>query len=361
MTAARKDLGSKDERSHSPAKKSERGGPSALKPRVGSGSEAQPDRSSTDFEGIIGESATLKRALSDARIVASNDATVLILGETGTGKELIARAIHRMSPRKAAGFIKLNCAALPLGLMESELFGYERGAFTDAYSMKIGRLELSDNGTLFLDEIGELPLEIQPKLLRVLQDREFERLGGTSTIRVNLRLIAATNRDLAKEVAEHRFRSDLFYRLNVFPIQMPPLRARSADIPLLVRHFVQKFTRRMNRKIETIPDEVMNAILHYAWPGNVRELENFLERSVILSEGSVLQAPVAELRWDSELGTTAKDAFISMQREHIVKVLRRTRGVISGPRGAARLLGLKRTTLQSIMQRLKIGPKDHLG
>jgi formate hydrogenlyase transcriptional activator len=263
-----------------------------------------------------------------------------------------------MSPRKAASFIKLNCAALPHGLLESELFGYEKGAFTDAATRKMGRLELADNGTLFLDEVGELPLEVQPKLLRVLQDREFERLGSTHTIRVNVRLIAATNRDLARNATEHQFRLDLFYRLNVFPIRVPPLRARRADIPLLVCHFVQKFARRMNRKVETIPSEAMDAMIRYRWPGNVRELENFIERSVILSESSVLQAPVAELQRgsDSAVGT---DNMNSLRREHIVKALRETRGVISGPNGAASRLGVKRTTLQSMMQRLGIGRKDY--
>jgi formate hydrogenlyase transcriptional activator len=307
---------------------------------------------------MVGESAALTQVLSEARTVAESDATVLILGETGTGKELIARAIHRMSPRRAASFIKLNCAALPHGLLESELFGYEKGAFTDAATRKMGRLELADNGTLFLDEVGELPLEVQPKLLRVLQDREFERLGSTHTIRVNVRLIAATNRDLARNATEHQFRLDLFYRLNVFPIRVPPLRARRADIPPLVRHFVQKFARRMNRRVETIPSEAMDAMIRYRWPGNVRELENFIERSVILSESSVLQAPVAELQRgsDSAVGT---DNMNSLRREHIVKALRETRGVISGPNGAASRLGVKRTTLQSMMQRLGIGRKDY--
>jgi formate hydrogenlyase transcriptional activator len=231
-------------------------------------------RAELNFEEIVGESPALKHVLTQARTVAPSDASVLILGETGTGKELIARAIHRMSSRKDASFIKLNCAAIPTGLLESELFGHERGAFTGAISQKVGRLELADKGTLFLDEVGEIPLELQPKLLRVLQDQEFERLGSTRTIRVNIRLVAATNRDLAKSVAAREFRSDLFYRLNVFPVRMPPLRERVNDVPLLVRYFVQKFARRMNKPIETIPTETMNALVGWEWPGNVRELEN---------------------------------------------------------------------------------------
>ncbi|HEY3971758.1 MAG TPA: sigma 54-interacting transcriptional regulator [Candidatus Sulfotelmatobacter sp.] len=310
------------------------------------------------FEEIVGESPALHRVLTDAQKVATTDSTVLILGETGTGKELIAQAIHRMSLRKAASFIKLNCAALPAGLLESELFGYEKGAFTHAVNRKIGRLELANNGTLFLDEIGDLPLELQPKLLRVLQDREFERLGATRTIHVDVRLIAATNWDLAKRAAQERFRSDLFYRLSVFPIRIPALRERPEDIPLLVKHFVKKFSRQMNRKIETIPDEQMNAITKWKWPGNVRELEHFIERSVILSDSSVLSAPIEELGGFSALDREPT-SLRSVRREYIIKVLRETGGVISGPRGAAVRLGLKRTTLQSIMQRLAITPKDY--
>jgi formate hydrogenlyase transcriptional activator len=312
-----------------------------------------------NFEEIVGKSPALQRVLSDAERVAPSDATVLIVGKTGTGKELIARAIHRMSSRKAESFVKVNCAALPAGLLESELFGYEKGAFTHAIKQKIGRLELANNGTLFLDEIGDLPLELQPKLLRVLQDQEFERLGAVRTVRVNVRLIAATNWDLAKSVSQGHFRSDLFYRLSVFPIRMPALRERSGDIPLLVEHFVRKFSRRMNKKIETIPREVMNTLMNWEWPGNVRELEHFIERSVILSEGSVLQAPVAELGQRSDLDTGLQNTLKSVRREHIIKVLQETGGVISGPRGAATRLGLKRTTLQSIMRRLAITPKDY--
>jgi len=317
-------------------------------------------RSELNFEEIIGESTALKRVLSQAKTVAASQATVLILGETGTGKELIARAIHRMSTRKENSFIKMNCAAIPTGLLESELFGHERGAFTGAISQKIGRLELADRGTMFLDEVGDIPLELQPKLLRVLQDQEFERLGSTRTIRVNVRLIAATNRDLGKSVVERQFRSDLFYRLNVFPIRMPPLRERHKDIPLLVRYFVQKFARRMNKQIETIPTETMNALINWSWPGNVRELENFLERSVILTDGSVLRVPLAELQPEAE-SSGAKDTTLeAADREHIIRLLRETRGTISGANGAAAKLGLKRTTLQSKMQKLGISREDYI-
>ena len=272
-------------------------------------------RSELNSEDLVGESAPLKRVLRLARTVAQSDATVLILGETGTGKELIARAIHRMSLRKDGSFIKLNCAAIPTGLLESELFGHEKGAFTGAFSRKIGRLELAHGGTLFLDEIGDLPLELQPKLLRVLQDQEFERLGSTHVTHVDARLIAATNRDLPRAVAERRFRSDLYYRLHVFPIRVPSLRDRKEDIPLLVRHFVQKFARRMNKKIESIPTETMSALVSWGWPGNVRELENFVERSVILSQGSVLNAPLAEL-WPSNESSREKATLNGTEREH---------------------------------------------
>jgi formate hydrogenlyase transcriptional activator len=248
-----------------------------------------------NFEEIVGESAALKQVLHLAKIVAPTDATVLILGETGTGKELIARAIHQMSSRKHAGFIKLNCAGIPAGLVESELFGHEKGAFTGSVSRKIGRLELADKGTLLLDELGEFPLEVQPKLLRALEDKEFERLGSTRTIQVNLRLIAATNQNLAKRVADRQFRSDLYHRLNVFPIRLPALRERKEDIPLLVHHLVQKFARRVNKQIDIIPTETMSALVSWGWPGNVRELENFMERSVIRSQGPILNAPMDEL------------------------------------------------------------------
>ena len=316
-------------------------------------------RTELNFEEIIGSGAAIRKVLTQAKTVAPTDATVLILGETGTGKELIARAIHRMSARRDSSFIKMNCAAIPSGLLESELFGYERGAFTGAISQKIGRIELADKGTLFLDEIGDISLELQPKLLRVLQDQEFERLGSTRTIRVNVRLVAATNRDLAKSVADRQFRSDLFYRLNVFPIRMPPLRERVEDIPLLVRYFVQKLAGRMNKQIETIPSETMNAIMNWSWPGNVRELENFVERSVILTEGSVLRVPLAELRPQYESGEQMDHTLKTTEREHIIRVLRESRGVVSGPTGAAARLGLKRTTLQSKMQRLGITHKDY--
>ena len=308
---------------------------------------------SHNFDEIIGDSPALKRVLRNVQTVAPNDATVLILGETGTGKELIARAIHRLSGRADGSFIKLNCAAIPTGLLESELFGHEKGAFTGAITQKIGRLELADKGTLFLDEVGEIPLELQPKLLRVLQDQEFERLGGTRTIKVDIRLIAATNRDLAARVAQHEFRSDLYYRLHVFPIRVPTLRERSRDISLLVRYFVQKFSKRLNKRIETIPAEAMRALETWQWPGNVRELENFIERSVILSEGSSLNVPLAELNSGNETGrhgATLED----MEREQILRVLRETGGVIAGVHGAAARLGMKRTTLQSRIQRLGI-------
>jgi formate hydrogenlyase transcriptional activator len=311
------------------------------------------------FEGIVGESAALKRVLSQAETVASTDATVLIQGETGTGKELLARAIHRMSSRDAARFVTLNCAAIPTGLLESELFGHEKGAFTHAISQKIGRLELADKGTLFLDEVGDLPLEVQPKLLRVLQDKEFERLGSNLTIRVDVRLIAATNLDLAKSMADGYFRSDLFYRLHIFPLRMPTLRERSADIPQLAQHFVEAFSQRMNKNIETIPGKVMDAMMKYPWPGNIRELEHFIERSAILSEGSVLRAPIEELRVHSDSNAGLTDALISVRRDHIIKVLRETGGVISGLDGAAIRLGLKRTTLQSMMRRLGITRRDY--
>jgi formate hydrogenlyase transcriptional activator len=315
-------------------------------------------RSELHFGEIVGETAALKQVLNQARIVAPSDATVLILGETGTGKELVARAIHQMSSRKNASFIKLNCAAIPTGLLESELFGHEKGAFTGAISRKIGRLELADKGTLFLDEVGEIPLEIQPKLLRVLQDQEFERLGSTRTIKVNIRLISATNRDLAQSLASRQFRSDLYYRLCVFPIRIPALRERKEDIPLLVRYFVQEFARRMKKQIETIPTEAMNALVGWTWPGNVRELENFLERSVILSTGPILNIPLLELSVTSQ-DSDNDDTLENLRRETIVRVLRETRGVLSGPQGAATRLGLKRTTLQSRMQKLGISREEY--
>jgi formate hydrogenlyase transcriptional activator len=318
-------------------------------------------RTQLHFEEIIGESPALNKVLDEIAIVAASDATVLILGETGTGKGLIARAIHRVSKRKDRSFVILNCAAIPTGLMESELFGHEKGAFTGAVSQKVGRLELADKGTLFLDEIGEIPLELQPKLLRVLQDHEFERLGGTRTIKIDLRLVAATNRDLARSVAEKEFRSDLFYRLNVFPIRLPSLRERREDIPVLVRYFVRKSARVLDRGIETVPSETMDALVNWHWPGNVRELENFIERSVILTEGPALRAPLAELQSESPGSGVAEHSLEGAEREHIIRVLRETGGIISGPRGAARRLGLKRTTLQSKIQRLGITGGDYSG
>jgi formate hydrogenlyase transcriptional activator len=314
--------------------------------------------SELNFEEIVGDSLPLKRVLDDAKTVAPEQSSVLILGETGTGKELIARAIHRMSSRKEGSFIKLNCAAIPTGLLESELFGHEKGAFTGAVSRKIGRLELAHKGTLFLDEVGEIPLELQPKLLRVLQDQEFERLGGTRTLRVDVRLIAATNRDLEQSISQKEFRSDLFYRLNVFPLRMPALRERTRDIPLLVRYFVQTFARRMNKQIETITTETMNAFIAWDWPGNVRELENFIERSVILSRGSVLNAPLTELKHIHAYNGSDR-TLENLERQHIIRTLRETGGIIAGMNGAAVRLGLKRTTLQSRIQRMGISRKEY--
>lgn len=312
------------------------------------------------FHEIVGKSAALKQVLDQVATVAVSGATVLILGETGTGKELIARAIHRLSRRKEGAFIKVNCAAIPTGLLESELFGHEKGAFTGAISQKIGRLELAHGGTLFLDEVGEIPVDLQPKLLRVLQDYEFERLGSTRTIKVDLRLIAATNRNLSKSIARHEFRSDLYYRLSVFPIVLPPLRERREDIPLLVRHFVKHFSRRMERYVESVPRKTMDVLENWTWPGNVRELENLMERSVILSESRVLRVPLSELHAASPAQPNHADQTLDgAERQHIILVLRETKGVLSGPAGAARRLGLKRTTLQSKMERLKITRHDY--
>ncbi len=307
---------------------------------------------------IIGESPALQRVLALATVVAPSDATVMVLGETGTGKGLIAQMIHRAGGRKDKNIITLNCAAIPTGLLESELFGHEKGAFTGAITQKIGRLELADKGTLFLDEVGDIPMELQPKLLRALQEHEFERLGGTRTIKVDLRLIAATNRDLKKFVEENHFRSDLFYRLNVFPIRIPSLRERREDIPLLIRYFVRKFSAQMGRVIETIPAETMEVLVNWHWPGNVRELENFIERSVILSTGTALAAPLNELRSETR-NEQDNSSLVQTEREHIIRILRETRGLLSGPGGAAHRLGLKRTTLQSKMQRLGITPADY--
>jgi len=312
------------------------------------------------FEEIIGKSSGLRRVLKHVETVAPTDATVLILGETGTGKELIARAIHNLSPRRDRAFVKLNCSAIPAGLLESELFGHEKGAFTGAIAQKIGRLELAHLGTLFLDEIGDLPLELQPKILRALQEKEFERLGSTRTIPVNVRLVAATNRDLGKMVEQREFRSDLYYRLRVFPVEVPPLRERLEDIPLLVKYFVNQHARRMNRNIQTIPPETMQALTHWRWPGNVRELENFMERAVILSPGPVLRAPLAELALSPEPDNGPTANLHDAERNHILRVLREAKGMISGRGGAAERLGLKRTTLNSKLKKLGIKRSDYI-
>jgi formate hydrogenlyase transcriptional activator len=314
------------------------------------------------FEDIVGESAGLRQVLKEIETVAPTNATVLIQGETGTGKELLARAIHRLSPRHDRTFIKLNCAAIPAGLLESELFGHEKGAFTGAIARKLGRLELAHEGTLFLDEVGEMPLELQPKLLRALQEREIERLGGTRPIPVDVRLVAATNRDLAQMVAEKQFRSDLFYRLKVFPIFAPPLRERASDIPVLVRHFVATHSRRMGKVIASIPDATMQALMRWPWPGNIRELENFIERAVILTRGPVLYVPLAELetREEEEVLHTGNPTLHAAERDHILRVLRETDGQIGGADGAAARLGLKRTTLNSKMKKLGIERNDSM-
>ena len=316
----------------------------------------------SNFEDIVGESSGLRHVLQEIETVAPTNATVLIQGETGTGKELLARAIHRLSPRHDRTFVKLNCAAIPAGLLESELFGHEKGAFTGAIARKIGRVELAHEGTLFLDEIGEMPLDLQPKLLRALQEREFERLGGTRPIQVNVRLIAATNRDLAQMVAEKQFRSDLFYRLKVFPIFAPPLRERASDIPVLTRHFVTTHSRRMGKTIDTIPPETMEALQRWPWPGNIRELENFLERAVILTRGSVLYVPLSELETAQVQAIADSDSptLHAAEREHILRVLRETGGQIGGDEGAAARLGLKRTTLNSKMKKLGIERSDYI-
>jgi DNA-binding NtrC family response regulator len=327
-------------------------------------------RRDSSFSAIVGHSAALRRVLTAVETVAPTDATVLLSGETGTGKEVIARAIYRLSRRGANPFVKLNCAAIPAGLLESELFGHEKGAFTGAIAPRIGRFELAHRGTMFLDEIGDLPLELQPKLLRVLQEREYERLGSTRTLHTDARLIAATNADLGQMVAEKHFRSDLYYRLNVFPIVIPPLRERREDIPLLVRYFVQKYARRMNRRIDTIPPTAMSALTAYHWPGNVRELEHFIERAVILSRAPELQPPLAELPPDmlsssaaareANHAVTLRDA----ERAHILRTLEETQWVLGGPAGAASRLGMKRTTLQALVKQLGIDwprTRRHLG
>ena len=341
-------------------------------------------RSEMDFEQIVGNSPALKQVLQLVETVAPNDSTVLLLGETGTGKELIARAIHDRSRRRERTLVKLNCAAIPTGLLESELFGHEKGAFTGAISQKLGRLELADQGTLFLDEVGDIPIEIQPKLLRALQEREFERLGSTQTRRVNVRLIAATNRDLEKMVAHREFRSDLYYRLNVFPIRIPPLRERREDIPLLVSYFVQKFAKQMQKRIDAIPVSVSKGLTAWEWPGNIRELENFIERAVILTRGKSLEAPLSELRKQGMDAQTAvqtppddiarivketisalngkkdfSDEFAKKQREEIIQALTESKGRVGGADGAAAKMGLNRTTLLARIKKYGIDPRRY--
>ncbi len=311
-------------------------------------------RTEHNFEEIVGDSPVLKRVLRQIETVAPTDAAVLIEGETGTGKEVFARAIHNLSRRRDRTFVKINCAAIPAGLLESELFGHEKGAFTGALAQRAGRFELAHHGTLFLDEVGDIPLELQPKLLRALQEQEFERLGGTRTLRVDVRVIAATNRNLAQMVAEGRFRSDLFYRLNVFPLEAPPLRERREDIPQLVRYFVQKYALRLERKIETVPADAQRALAEYAWPGNIRELENFIERAVILSRGPALNISIADLRQSPDAPANSTPTLQAAEREHILRVLAETNWTVGGPQGAAARLGLKRTTLQSKMRKLGI-------
>jgi formate hydrogenlyase transcriptional activator len=313
-------------------------------------------RGEIDFDGIVGQSSALRHVLNLVETVAPSDSTVLLLGETGTGKELIARAIHDRSRRKERTFVKLNCAAIPTGLLESELFGHERGAFTGAIAQKVGRLELADQGTLFLDEVGDIPIEIQPKLLRALQEREFERLGSNRTKKVDVRLVAATNRDLETMMENREFRSDLYYRLNVFPIRIPPLRERPGDIPLLVRYFTQKYGRRMQRKIESIPTVAMRKLSSWHWPGNIRELENFIERSVILTHGAALQAPISELGNNGRT-VPVMDAREANEREEILRILKVTNGRVAGPDGAAARMDIKRTTLISRMKKLGIEPR----
>jgi formate hydrogenlyase transcriptional activator len=310
-----------------------------------------------NFGEIVGESTTLRRVLTQVEAVAPTDSTVLILGETGTGKELIARALHDLSPRRGRTFVKLNCAAIPTGLLESELFGHEKGAFTGAITQKVGRFELAHQGTLFLDEVGDIPPELQPKLLRALQEQEFERLGSTRTVRVDVRLVAATNRDLAQMVGDGRFRNDLYYRLNVFPVVLPPLRERCEDIPMLARHFIQRFARRMGRRIESIPASVMDALVHYPWPGNIREMQNLLERAVILSPGPALHIPPGDLKpgpAPAEVPAGAAVTLADAEREHILGVLRETGWVLGGPKGAGARLGMARSTLQWKMKKLGI-------
>jgi len=315
---------------------------------------ADQDASPRRFEQIIGSSPALESVLEQVERVAPTDSTVLIQGETGTGKELIARAVHNLSARCGRPFIKLNCAAIPFDLLESELFGHERGAFTGAIAQKIGRFELADKGTLFLDEVGDIPPGLQPKLLRVLQEQEFERLGSTRTHQVDVRLVAATNRNLVDMVKRNEFRSDLYYRLNVFPVPLPPLRARREDIPALVEHFVEIYARRMSKQIDQISPQTMSELTSYTWPGNIRELQNFIERSVILTSGNVLESPLASLRNPAEAESLGPTTMEDAEREHIRKILEQTRWVVAGPNGAAARLGIKRSTLYFRMQKLGI-------
>ena len=315
---------------------------------------ADQDSNPRRFEQIIGNSRALELVLEQVEQVAPTDSTVLVQGETGTGKELIARALHHLSSRCGRPFIKLNCAAIPFDLLESELFGHEKGAFTGAIAQKIGRFELADKGTLFLDEVGDIPLALQPKLLRVLQEQEFERLGSGRTHQVDVRLVAATHRNLVEMVKRNEFRSDLYYRLNVFPIPLPPLRARREDIPALVEHFVEIYARRMGKQIDQIPPETMSELTSYAWPGNIRELQNFIERSVILSSGTVLRPPLSSLKSAATTGAQEAVTLEEAEREHIRKILEQTRWVVSGPNGAAARLGIKRSTLYFRMQKLGI-------
>jgi formate hydrogenlyase transcriptional activator len=315
---------------------------------------AGQDANARRFEQIIGNSPALESVLEQVEQVAPTNSTVLIQGETGTGKELIARAIHNLSSRCGRAFIKLNCAAIPFDLLESELFGHEKGAFTGAIAQKIGRFELADKGTLFLDEVGDIPLALQPKLLRVLQEQEFERLGSGRTHQVDVRLVAATHRNLVEMVKGNGFRSDLYYRLNVFPVSLPPLRARREDLPALVEHFVETYARRMGKQIEHVPPETMAALSSYQWPGNIRELQNFIERSVILSSENVLDAPLASLKSATEVESLGPITLEDAERDHIRKTLEQTRWVVAGPNGAAARLGIKRSTLYFRMQKLGI-------
>jgi formate hydrogenlyase transcriptional activator len=313
------------------------------------------------FEGIVGRSTALQHMLRQLEVVAPTDSGVLILGETGTGKELIARAIHNLSARRERPFIKVNCAAIPSGLLESELFGHERGAFTGAIMRKAGRFEVADKGTLFLDEVGDIPLELQPKLLRVLQEHEFERLGSNRTQQVDVRVVAATHRNLKQMVEDGEFRSDLYYRLHVFPLPIPALRERREDIPLLVRHFVDEYARRMNRRIETIPRQAMEAFMNYSWPGNVRELQNFIERAVILSPGTSLHAPFDELAQETiQHSETQLSTLEEMEREHVLRALKESNWITGGPKGAAVKLGMKRTTLAYRIRKLGIPVRPQL-